>query len=86
MKELQNKELTVCDVCGVKAARTVKRPQVLGRGAHMILIDNVPVIACRNCGESYMTSETIHRLDGIRSKQKAKPAARKIAVAEFVHN
>jgi len=85
MKEEQNAKLTVCDICGVKAARTVKRPQVLGRGAQMILVDNVPVIACRNCGESYMTSETMHRLDGIRSKQKAKPATRKIAVAEFIH-
>ncbi len=86
MKEQENEKLTVCDICGVEAARTVKRPQVLGRGAKMILVDNVPVIACRNCGESYMTSETMHRLDGIRSKQKAKPTARKIAVTEFVHN
>ena len=86
MKEQQNAKLTVCDICGIKAARTVKRPQVLGRGAQMILVDNVPVIACRNCGESYMTSETIHRLDDIRSKQKANSAARKIAVAEFVYN
>jgi YgiT-type zinc finger domain-containing protein len=86
MKEQQNTKLMVCDICGVKAARTVKRPQVLGRGVQMILVDNVPVIDCRNCGESYMTSETMHRLDGIRSKQKAKPTARKIAVAEFIHN
>ncbi len=86
MKKQQSPKLTTCDICGVTAARTVKRPQVLGRGAQMILVDNVPVIACRNCGESYMTSETMHRLDGIRSKQKAKLAARKIAVAEFIHN
>ncbi|CAN5462897.1 hypothetical protein BH20ACI1_BH20ACI1_08780 [soil metagenome] len=84
MKEQKNEKLIVCDICGIKAARTVKRPQVLGRGTQMLLVDNVPVIACRNCGESYLTSETIHRLDGIRSKQKAKPAARKIAVAEFI--
>jgi len=86
MKEQQKTESMVCDNCGVKAARLVKRPQVLGRGRQMMLIDNVPVIACRNCGESYMTSETMHRLDGIRLKQKAKPAARKIVVAEFVYN
>ncbi len=85
MKEQKNEKLIVCDICGVKAARTVKRPQVLGRGAQMLLVDNVPVIACRNCGESYLTSETIYRLDGIRSKQKANSAARKIAVAEFTH-
>ena len=86
MKEQQDSKLTICDVCGVKAARTVNRPQVLGRGAQMILVDNVPVIACQNCGESYMTGATMHELDSIRSDRKTKTAARKIAVAEFVHS
>ena len=86
MKEQQEAELIVCDNCGVKAARVVKRPQVLGRGTQMILVDNVPVIACRNCGENYMTGATMHQLEGIRLKQKAKNTARKIAVAEFVYD
>lgn len=85
MKELKT-ELIICDNCGVQAARTVKRPQVLGRGTQMMLVDNVPVITCRNCGESYMTSETMHGLDNIRSKQRANSATRKVAVAEFVYD
>ena len=83
MKE-KELELRVCDICGVKSARTVKRPQVLGRGARMVLVDNVPVIACKNCGESYMTSATMHKLDEIRAKQKEKSTKREIAVDEFV--
>lgn len=75
-------ELIVCDICGVKAARVVKRPQVLGRGSRMMLVESVPVIACKNCGESYMTSATMHKLDDIRSKQKI--AVREVAVAEFI--
>jgi YgiT-type zinc finger domain-containing protein len=81
MKE-KERNLIVCDICGVKAARVVKRPQILGRGEQMMLVDNVPVIACKNCGESYMTSTTMHKLDDIRIKQKL--TERKIAVAEFV--
>lgn len=77
------KNLILCDNCGVKAARVIKRPQVLGRGAKMIVVDNVPVIACKNCGENYMTSETMHKLDDIRIKQKKEKSERKIAVAEF---
>ena len=84
MKKQQDTDLIVCDICGVKAARVVKRPQVLGRGERMMLVDNVPVIACKNCGESYMTSATMHKLDDIRIKQKEKIAKRKVAVAEFV--
>ncbi len=39
MKE-NGTELSVCEICGVKAARVVKRPQVLGRGARMMSVDN----------------------------------------------
>jgi YgiT-type zinc finger domain-containing protein len=84
MKEQQKTELIVCDNCGAKAARVIKRPQILGRGEQMMLVDNVPVIACRNCSENYMTSETMHQLDDLRSKKKTSSAARKVTVAEFV--
>ncbi len=83
MRETKEKNLILCDNCGVKAAREIKRPQVLGRGAKMIVVDNVPVIACKNCGENYMTSKTMHKLDDIRIKQKKEKSERKIAVAEF---
>lgn len=76
--------LKVCDICGVRSARTVKRPQILGRGEQMMLVDNVPVIACKNCGESYMTSATMHKLDDIRAKQKEKSTKREIDVEVFV--
>lgn len=76
--------MIVCENCGVKSARVVKCPQVLGRGTKMMLVDNVPVITCRNCGESYMTGKTIHSLDKMRLKQNFKVEKRKIDVAEFV--
>jgi YgiT-type zinc finger domain-containing protein len=84
MKEQKKTELIVCDICGVKAARIIRRPQVLGRGESMMLVENVPVIVCRNCDESYMTSETMHELDSFRSNRKAKTKSRKIVVTEFV--
>jgi YgiT-type zinc finger domain-containing protein len=83
MREKETK-LTICDICGVKAARVVNRPQILGRGERMMLVENVPVIACKNCGESYMTSATMHKLDDLRLKQNVKPTLREVSVAEFV--
>ena len=79
-----NTELLICDICGKKNARLVRRPQVFGRGKDMQLVDNVPVIACKNCGESYMTSATMHKLDEIRLRKKGTTPERKIEVAEFV--
>ena len=76
-------EFLTCDICGMKKARLIKRPQVFGRGKDMLLVDNVPVIACKNCGESYMTSLTMHKLDKLRAKKQVKEPKRTIGVAEF---
>ncbi len=84
MKKEQQTESIICENCGIRAARVVKRPQILGRGIKMVLVDNVPVINCRNCGESYMTSETVHRLDIMRSEKHLQSAERKVEVSEFV--
>ncbi len=73
----------VCELCDHTAAQLVKRPQVLGQGAAMLVIEDVPVIACRHCGESYLTAETLHRLDEVRRGLRKLPARYQIAVAAF---
>ena len=73
----------VCEICGQAAAQLVKRPQVLGKGAAMLVIEDVPVIVCRHCGESYLTAETLHRLDEVRRGQRKLPARYQVAVAAF---
>ena len=75
--------LLVCDVCGALAARIVKRPQLLGKGAKMTLVENVPVVICRHCGERYMTAETMHELDRIRLNRDRLSVPRRVAVAKF---
>lgn len=79
MKNEWQTNLILCDNCGAKAARVVKRPQVLGRGAKMILVDNLPIISCKNCSKNYMTSETIHHLNKVLMKQKKEKSERKVA-------
>ena len=82
--ESENKsEFLICGICGHQAARLIKRPQVLGKGAAMIVIEDVPVIACRHCGESYMTAGTMHRLDQVRRGQDLLPERYQIPVAAF---
>ncbi len=73
----------VCESCGQAAAQLVKRPQVLGKGAAMIVVEDVPMIACRHCGESYLTSETLHRLDEVRRGLRKLPERYQVAVAAF---
>jgi len=82
--ESENKsELLVCGICGHQAARPIKRPQVLGKGTAMIVIEDVPAISCRHCGEIYLTAETMDRLDQLRRSQKTLSKRYEIPVAAF---
>jgi len=49
----------------------------------MLLIENVPVIFCPNCGESYLTAETLHEIDRIKAQRKRLAMERSVEVASF---
>lgn len=49
----------------------------------MFVIEDVPVISCRHCGESYLTAETLHRLDQVRRGQQQLPTRYQVPVAAF---
>jgi YgiT-type zinc finger domain-containing protein len=54
-----------------------------GKGDSLLVIENVPVISCPHCGESYITAETMHELERIRSQSKKLAQERAVAVATF---
>jgi hypothetical protein len=48
----------------------------------MLPIENVPVVSCQECGDSYLTADTLHELESIRTH--ARPAeSRTVAVVRF---
>ncbi len=55
-----------------------------GRGADLLVIESIPVISCPNCGESYLTAETLHKIERIKQQRKALAVARPVAVASFM--
>lgn len=74
---------TVCEICGSEAQiKYVTRSY--GKGANLLLIENVPVISCLKCGESYLTAETLHEIARIKLHRKSFAKKRNVAVAEFV--
>jgi len=75
-------ELVICDNCGKLAARVRKTSRCYGRGRDLLVIENVPVVSCRNCGESYMTAETVHKIEKIRlGRRSLKP--RRVGVTSY---
>lgn len=73
-----------CDVCGKKEAEIRYTTRSYGKGANLLLIENVPVVVCPNCGESYLTAETLHEIERIKLHRKNLAKLKSIPVAEFM--
>ena len=73
----------VCDICGQKGARIRRVTEVLGKGKNMLIIENVPMISCPNCGESYFTADTLQEIERIKLHRRSFAVERSVPVALF---
>lgn len=78
----QNPDQT-CSLCGAQTARSVRRPQIVGKDGRMVVVNNVPMFSCRNCGHTYFSIEVARMLDQIRLNPNQYTETRPMAVAEF---
>ena len=74
----------ICDICGQKGARTRHITRSYGKGDNLLLIENVPVINCSHCGESYLTAETLHEIERIKLHRRNFATKRAISVAGYM--
>ena len=72
-----------CDICGHKDARIRHVTRSYGKGKNILIIENVPVITCSHCGESYLTAETLHEIEQIKLHKSKFTKERKVPVAVF---
>jgi len=72
-----------CEICGAQTARVRRVTRSCGNGHSAFLIQNVPVVTCPSCAESYMTADTLKEIKRIRLpwRQLAKPT--KVPLATF---
>ena len=73
----------VCDICGKEAAHVRFVTRSYGKGETLLVIENVPVVSCPHCGESYLTAETLHEIERIKLHRKQLGVTRPVAVADF---
>jgi len=72
-----------CDICGKHGAIMRHVTRSYGKGARLLVIENVPLISCPQCGESYMTAATLHSIEEIKRKRASVANKRPVAVAVF---
>lgn len=73
----------ICDICGKEGARIRRVSRGYGKGDSLLVIENVPVVSCPHCGESYLTAETLHEIERIKLHRQAFAVERSVPVADF---
>lgn len=72
-----------CELCGSSKARLRQVTRTYGEGDDLLVIEDVPVISCSSCGESYMTSETALEIERLKTHRHALAVGRKVEVVKF---
>jgi YgiT-type zinc finger domain-containing protein len=67
-----------CDICNSEGVHIRNVTRTYGKGAELLIIENLPIISCPHCGESYMSAETLHKIEQIKLNRK------NLAVARFI--
>ena len=73
----------ICDICGKEGASIRKVTETCGKGKKLLLIENIPMVSCPHCGESYFTAETLHEIERIKLHRKNLVVKRPVEVASF---
>lgn len=84
MKSNPTNEFVCCDNCGRQDAQVRHVTRSYGRGATLLVVENVPTVSCPSCGASYMTADTLHEIERIKAHRRNVARPRPVAVAEFV--
>ncbi len=74
------RKTVVCDVCGRAGARKRRVSETHGRGRHLLVIENIPMVICPSCGEAYFTVETLREIERLKRYRRELAVARQVEV------
>jgi YgiT-type zinc finger domain-containing protein len=72
-----------CDICGKEGARLRTISRSYGKGDDLLVIEEIPVVSCPHCGETYLTAETLHEIERIKLHRRSFAEQRNVAVATY---
>ena len=72
-----------CDICGKDGAKTRRVTRSYGKGESLLVIEDVPVISCPHCGESYFTAETLHEIERLKLLKRKLASKRSVSVVAY---
>jgi len=72
-----------CEICGKDGAHIRRVSRSYGHGADLLVIENIPIVSCPHCGESYLTAGTLHEIERIKLHRRSWAQERAVPVAAF---
>ena len=72
-----------CENCGSQDARELRVSRTYGQDAELLVIENVPVVTCSVCGESYMTAATLRQIESLKARRHGLVQDRTVGVVRF---
>lgn len=57
-----------CDFCGSSNTKTIARAKLYQQAKDWLIIDEVPIVKCKDCNQKFLTAETLKRIDTIKQK------------------
>ena len=73
----------ICKICGKEGARVRRVTRTYGKGKDMFVIENIPIVTCPHCGQSYLEAETLHEIERIKLHKKSVTTTRQVRVAQY---
>ena len=61
----REKHMSQCEVCGAEGIIKRDISRSYGKGDDLLVIENLPILSCSHCGESYLNAETLHAIDNL---------------------
>jgi YgiT-type zinc finger domain-containing protein len=73
----------ICDICGKEDVQIRHVTRSYGKGKDLLVIENIPVVHCPKCKESYLTADTLHEIERIKLHRQSFAKERPVPVAAF---
>jgi YgiT-type zinc finger domain-containing protein len=73
----------LCAFCGLPQVKTVLKDKLFGKGEKAVVIENLPVRQCGNCGESYYDPEISQLIDEVLAHPERQQVKRQVKVVSL---
>ncbi|ACK66486.1 conserved hypothetical protein [Rippkaea orientalis PCC 8801] len=73
----------ICDICGIDGVKIRLISRAYGKGKDLLIVENIPLVSCPHCGESYLSAQTLHKIQEIKRNRQILAVERPVEVASF---